>query len=269
VEFLDVGTKTVDMEAKDRCRLLDLPAELRLRIYEYALAPTGSLALTSTRSKRRATVPVLGPCLLATCRQIYTEAAHILYAENAVCITVDAHDTCWPIVAENRLPQHTLEKVQHLTILLDCTSYFNASYHDVDWDALSALISLRTLRLSLITVGGIPTGTSFVTRQLRPLSDVITGLWPEILERIPPSTEILYGTDANSDERKAADRMIEIRQRGRLDKLTVMEVEREELAEMGLEVTKYVERGCKSGTVEDVFQLHREGSSTTCGAMRV
>ena len=66
----------------------------------------------------------------------------------------------------------------------------------------------------------------------------------------------------------AAERMIEIRQRGRLDKLTVMEVEGEQLAEMGQEVTKYVERGCKSGTVEDVFQLHREGSSTS-GAMRL
>ena len=266
---IDEIEKESNIETKNRCHLLELPAELRMRIYEYAIAPTGFLALTSTKNKRRATVPILAPCLLATCRQIHSEAAHILYAENSICITVDAHDTCWPVVAESRLPQYVLERLQHLTVLLDCTSYFSASYEDVDWCAFGALISLKTLRLSLITVGGAPTGTSFVTRRLLPLPQLIAGLWPEILERIPASTDIIYGTDVESDERRVADRIVETRQLGRLDKLTVMEVGGEELAEMGLEVTTYVERGRKSGIVKDVFLFHREGSSTNCATARV
>ena len=266
---IDEIEKEPNMETKNRCRLLELPAELRTRIYEYALAPTGSLTLTSTSNKRRAAIPILAPCLLATCRQIYAEAGHILYAENSICIIVDAHDTCWPVIAETRLPQQTLEKLQHLTVLLDCTSYFNAAYEDVDWHAFGALISLKTLRLSLITVGGAPTGTNFVTRQLLPLPQLVAGLWPEILERIPASTDIIYGTDVESDERKLADRIVEKRQRGRLDKLTVMELGGEGLAEMGLDVTKHVERGRKSGTMKDVFLFHREGSSTKCAAARL
>lgn len=250
------------METSNRCHLQELPAELRMRIYEYALAPTGSLALTSTKSKRRATVPIIAPSLLATCRQIYSEASHIIYAENSICITVDAHDTCWPTIAEARLPQRVLEKLQHLTVLLDCTSYFSASYADVDWTAFSALVSLRTIRFSLITVGGVPSGTSFVTRRLRPLADLFAELLPEILERIPASTSIFYGTDDGSAERNVCYRAVEVRSRGRLDKLTVTETDGEELAELGLEVTKHVERGCKSGVVEDVFWEHRERATS-------
>jgi hypothetical protein len=257
------------MASEHRCHLLELPAELRIRIYEYALAPTGSLALTSTRTKRRATVPVLAPALLSTCRQIHSAAAHILYAENSICITVDAHDTCWPTIAEARLPQRVLKKLQHLTVLLDATSYFNASYSDVDWTAFSALVSLRTLRIALITVGGTPAGANFVTRRLRHLPDLVAELLPEILERIPASTELVYATMADSEERKISERAIEVRERGRLDKLTVMEIGAHELAEIGLEVTKHVDRGCKSGVVDDVFWEHRDGLTPKCGVMRI
>lgn len=252
------------MEANRRCHLLELPAELRLRIYEYTLAPTGTLALTSTRSKRRATVPILAPALLATCRQIHAEAAHILYADNSVCIMVDAHDTCWPTIAEARLPQRILEKLQHMSVILDATSYFSAGYEDVDWTAFSALVSLRTLRISLIMVGSSPAGMNFVTRRLRPLPDLVAELFPEILERIPAATEILYGTNTCSEERKISDHAIEVRERGRLDKLTVMEVDANELAEMGSEVAKHIGRGCKSGGTDDVFWEHRDSFSAAC-----
>jgi hypothetical protein len=258
----------MNMATEHRCHFLELPAELRIRIYEYALAPTGSLALTSTRTKRHATVPILAPALLTTCRQIHSEAANLLYAENSICITVDAHDTCWPTIAEARLPQRVLEKLQHMTVLLDATSYFNASYSDVDWTAFSALVSLRTLRIGLITVGGLPAGTNFVTRRLRHLPDLIAELLPEILERIPASTELVYGTNADSEQRKISDHAIQVRERGRLDKLTVMEVGAYELAEIALEVTKHVERGCKSGVVVDVFWEHRDGLSSKCGVIR-
>lgn len=257
-----------NMASENRCLFRELPAELRLRIYEYSLAPTGSLALTSTRSKRRATIPVLAPALLATCRQIHSETAHILYAENSVCITVDARDTCWPINAETRLPQRVLERLQHMAVFLDCTNFFNAAYADVDWTAFCALVSLNTIRLSLITVDGTPTGTHFVTRRIRDLPEIVADLPPELLERIPASTNIIYGTNADSEERRLCERVVEVRQRGRLDMLTVVKVEASALAEVGSKVARFVDRGCRSGDVDDVYCEHREGSKVEFGAMR-
>ena len=252
-----------------RCHLLELAPELRIRIYEYALAPTGTLALISTRSNRHATVPVLAPALLATCHQIHSEAAHILYAENSVCITVDAHDTCWPTIAEARLPQRVLEKLQHLTVLLDATSYFFASYSDVDWTAFSALVSLRTLRIALITVDGTAAGANFATRRLRYLPDLVAELLPEILERTPASTKVVYGTQADSEERIISDGVREARKRGSPHKPTVIEISTLELTEIGMEVTKHVNRGCKSGVVDDVFWEHRDGLSSRGGVIRI
>ena len=251
------------METNRRCHLLELPAELRLRIYEYALAPTGTLSLTSTKSKRRATVPILAPALLATCRQIHAEAAHILYTDNSVCITVDAHDTCWPTIAESRLPQRILEKLQHMSVILDATSYFSAGYEDVDWTAFSALISLKTIRITLLTVGIRPS-TNFLPRRLRPLRELVAELLPEILERIPAATQISYGTHSCSEERKISDHAVEVRQRGRLDKMRLIEVDAYELTEIGLGVAKNVERGCKSGGVDDVFWENRDSYSAAC-----
>jgi hypothetical protein len=157
-----------------------------------------------------------------------------------------------------------LEKLQHMSVILDATSYFSAGYEDVDWTAFSALVSLRTLRISLIMVGSSPAGMNFVTRRLRPLPDLVAELFPEILERIPAATEILYGTNTCSEERKISDHAIEVRERGRLDKLTVMEVDANELAEMGSEVAKHIGRGCKSGGTDDVFWEHRDSFSAAC-----
>lgn len=78
------------MEDDTRCRLLELPAELRIRIYEYCLAPTGTLCLTATKTTRYATTPTLAPKLLCTCRQIYTEALDLLHEQNRVCFSIDA-----------------------------------------------------------------------------------------------------------------------------------------------------------------------------------
>jgi hypothetical protein len=151
-----------------------------------------------------------------------------------------------------------------MTVILDATSYFSAGYEDVDWTAFSALISLKTIRISLLTAGGLPAGTNSATRRLRPLSDMVAELLPEILERIPAATKVIYGTDTGPEERKISDHAVEVRERGRLDKLTVIEVDANELAEIGLEVAKHIERGCKSGGVDDVFWEHRDSFSAAC-----
>lgn len=242
--------ESVDM-ANTRCHLLELPSELRLRIYEYALAPTGTLTMTRTKAKRFATEPVLAPTLLPTCRQIHSEAASILYNENTVCITVDAHDTCWPTIAEARLPQRVLAKIQNLSVILDTTSYFTASYADVDWKAFSALTSLKKLRLVIITVADY---LAFLDSPN--LKRAVHELLTEILERIPASTEVSYGTANGFEERKLSDRALKSFQTRQLIGTTVKEFPAKYLAVMAAETSETIVQGCRSGTVDDVYRDH-------------
>lgn len=239
-----------------RCYLLELPAELRLQIYVHALAPTGSIALTSTREKRKATIPIVGPTLLRTCRGVYQEAADILYTDNSICITIDAHDTCWPTISEARLPQRVLEKIQHMTIILDCTTFSRAAYEDVDWMALTALTSLKTLRITILRVIGNPGGPMRLTSVRHP--DMYDRLLIQVLERIPASTQVIYGTADDCEERKIVDAVKARRQLGLTGSLQVLEVDGESLTDLSQsEEVQVAEQGCKSGGVEDVFAEYR------------
>ncbi|KAH9809830.1 hypothetical protein Tdes44962_MAKER06071 [Teratosphaeria destructans] len=172
-------------------RLLDLPPELRLRIYESALAITGVLSLTSTKTHRKVIQPAISPALLRTCKQIYYEIDSLLFSDNEICISVNAHDTCWPTIPDSLLPPRVLPKVQHLCVVLDCTNYFNASYADVDFSPFEALVSLKTLRIAMIYRKQYP------SQKLTPLhiSDYKDyNVVAQILERVPATALVTYGT---------------------------------------------------------------------------
>lgn len=67
-------------------RLLDLPAELRLRIYEHALtAPDHAIRIYYSYQRNRVN-PNLALALLRTCRQVYSETQNIPYQQNAVYV---------------------------------------------------------------------------------------------------------------------------------------------------------------------------------------
>lgn len=233
------------MDNETRCRLLDLPAEIRNCIYRYALAPTGSVALISTRSKRFATKPILAPALLATCHQINKEASEILYSENTVCITVDAEDTCWPTIAESRLPQRSLEKLQHLFVILDCTAqYFNASFADVDWDPFSALISLKTLSITILYHRYNYRFSSTFS------AETINELLTQLLERIPAHTVVTFKLEADSSEQLYLTGVVERLQKY-LPADSIVHADAE-MCGIGVDMLD-LEQGCKSGTVRDVF----------------
>ena len=237
-----------------RCHLMELPAELRLGIYEYALAPTGTICLTRSRDKRYATTPVVAPTLLATCRQINEEASSILYEQNSVCIAVDAHDTCWPTVSESRLPQHVLERLQHVCVILDCCGSFRATYEDVDWNPFSALISLKTFR---ITVLAPQSAQQFGPYPLS--SETHAPLIQQLLERIPATTEVLYGTVTGSAEQEFARWFAERQHRSKIAK-TFRESDAEQMVDVAAAVED-LQQGCLSGTVEDVFSENHETCS--------
>lgn len=243
------------MVDQDQCGLLQLPAELRVRIWEYVLAPTGTLCLTRTNTKRFATDPVLAPRILATCRQIHHEAASMLYAENSICITVDAHDTCWPLIPESRLPQRVLGKLQHMCIILNCINNFSASYEDVDWTALSALTSLQTLRIALVR-----SEHDSDPERMWPRPESMEQLLPVILERIPAAARVTYGTKPGSPERGVAERLIETSNRARptgYRDWAAQEVAGTEIGTVAASLTD-MQQGCKSGGVEDVSGERRD-----------
>ena len=202
------------------CRLLLLPAELRLRIYSFALAPTGTIYLHRTPSKRHAVTPSsITPALLATNHQIHSEATGVLYVENVVHVAVDAHDTAWPAINEARLPQRVLQRIEHLCVLLDCSAVLWRGYGAVDFGAFTALTALKTLRLRALVLGDEAEnadGEEVDPNQQGGMNDPPqppaepTWKFPkfallavEILERVPASTRILCGPD--EDDADAAD----------------------------------------------------------------
>lgn len=237
------------MTGNIRCRLLDLPAEIRNSIYRYALAPTGCVVLTSTKSKRFAITPNLAPALLATCHQIHKEAADILYAENTVCITVDAEDTCWPTIAENRLPQQSLEKLQHLFVILDCTAhYFNASFADVDWAPFSALTALKTLRVAILHHRNSYRFTPTF------LTESVVELLTQVLERVPAETSVTFEIEDGAEEHAHLRHVME-RLQGYLPSDSIIQVDAE-ICETGRNLSN-MHQGSKSGSMEDVFAEYR------------
>jgi hypothetical protein len=288
-----LNTNTI-MDATTPSRLLALPAELRLRIYSFALAPTGSIYLHRTPTKRHAVTPsTISPALLATNRQIHAEATGVLYTENTVHIAVDAHDTAWPAINEARTPQPVLQKIEHLCILLDCTSVlWGSRYGSVDFEALTALTALRSLRLRALALPDeveededddpaaaanaqqVPSAPVEPTWKFKdfPLLAV------EILERVPVTTKILYGLDTSEDESDAAaldepglhepfDKYYTPKYKtttmpGRSHLAVAREVSAEDLQESLRSVDPEVvdlegRRGCKAGTVKDVWGGYR------------
>lgn len=257
------------------CYLLALPTELRLAIYAFALHPTSTLSLTSTPTKRHSISPQISPSLLATNHQIHHEAAELLYTENEILLTIDAHDTCWPTIPERRLPQPVLEKLINLCIILDCTAPFRASYEDVDFTAFSALISLKKLRFVVVYDTPPPPAEGDEEEEAKGPRHCEL-LLEHILTRIPRETEVLCHIEPGSQQGQAVQELVDARERknreilgsnnsraGRGMRLTLVEIpvgvsvmRREHVAELLAMVPGEV-RGTKSGGITDVFAAYR------------
>ena len=271
-------------------RLLALPAELRLRIYSFALAPTGSIYLHRTSSKRYAVTPsTISPALLAANRQINHEATGVLYTENTVHIAVDGHDTSWPAINEARLPQPILQKLEHLCVLLDCTALLWGQYATVDLDAFTALTELRTLRLRALVLPDEAEESededpNAAANNQQATQGLVEPTWKfknfpllavEILERVPVTTKVLYGRDTTQDDEPVAAGLDQPGPREPFDKhytpkfesttlpgqvlnAVAREVSGEDLQANLQSVDLESRRGCKAGTVRDVWRSYRE-----------
>ena len=203
--------------------LLNLPAEIRVQIYTEALCPSTTLCLTGSATHRFAAFPKVSPSLLQTCRQIAHEARGFLHENNQVCIAVNAHDTTWPIVSDGRLPPSVRRRLRHVTVLLDCSANFRASYEDVDFDAFADFTALRTLRVAIIAHEGVfaPVTQNDHEQQEQQQEDQpqvrLVQLLSQVLERVPPDVVALGGFDQDPVQEKFLGDLLRMRRRERRD----------------------------------------------------
>jgi hypothetical protein len=93
----DVSPQTINGLVSTRCRLLQLPAELRLRIYEYTYAGTRLLCApveigeAFVFSSRRTAGDGGTTALLRTCQQVLHEAQPVLYKQLNFTICIASH----------------------------------------------------------------------------------------------------------------------------------------------------------------------------------
>ncbi|KAK3052262.1 hypothetical protein LTR09_006472 [Extremus antarcticus] len=226
-----------------RCHLLSLPAELRLRIYSAVLAPTNNLFLTRDRHKSYKVDPIISRSLLATCHQIHNEAASILYKENTVSIVVNINENAFPLIPKARLPQRFLEKLQHMCLFLDgCSPSWGAPTAENDWTALTALTALKTMRLTLLAAA-LPSRPIWEhTAYWEAAKTFGQNVLREVVERVPASTRIAYGTEEGTVERDIATRLVDQHNLAPISAYEAGEVDGEslELAASTMEV----EAGC-------------------------
>jgi hypothetical protein len=229
-------------------RLLTLPPEIRLRVYEDVLSP-GVLWLTRNATKRFAIEPRISPPILATCRQIHYEAKNLIYTDNEITFTIDAHDTFAPVINESRLPQHALEKLQHVCIIVDCTATIQASLEDVDFTSLEALVSLRTLRLGFVLYK-----SPYVVEHGYELG--LQYLITQILTRIPATTKILTEFDGQAVQSEVMEKVRAERARARRESDCIFIVPAGKVDEAFKAIDSEI-RGQRSGQTRDVFAEHR------------
>lgn len=154
-------------------RLLSLPTELRLRIYEYALtAPDNAIGLYFSYQTNRVK-PDLGLGLLRTCRQIYHEARDVLYTKNTILIVSSSRET--------RLPPHALRELRHLFVMVNYGFLSDAfEAENVDSRMLRAMTKLQRLRLCVFD-------------QFHFGRDGWGTMLPSLVESVPAGCEIRFG----------------------------------------------------------------------------
>lgn len=222
--------------------------------------------MTRSDTKRFAVTPTISPNLLATCRQIYNEASKLLYLDNEITVIIDVHDTFAPVINEARLPQRALENLQHVCLIVDATANFQASYEDVDFTPLSALVSLESLRLCMVY-------SSRPQDSTEQLAMMLIDLTKEILTRVPSTTKLYWELEPGSHQQDLANYVLaKGRQRhgnssaarsftaitgsaGGSFVRRISIVPPEMLRDAVASVDQI--RGSKSGTASDVFAEHR------------
>ena len=168
---------------KSSSPFMDLPGELKNRIYSYSLVRPNNIEITA------ANWPTHQPALLKTCKQIRTEALSIFYNENDITANIDD----WCPVVKNAC--HTLwDRYELKTAKL--SHYFTGKAH---WENLVAWLK------------------AFFLGTMRGISDVVNK--SRALERKTVGVMFLMATTAKNNNMPWADlEQLLLAQRGLLAK---------------------------------------------------
>jgi hypothetical protein len=176
----------------------------------------------------------------------------MIFAKNSICITIDAQAVDTPLIAESRLPQPVLEKMQRVCLILDCTATFRAPFTELDLDVLRAFVNVEHLRVAVV----LRTDPDAASEAMRASLGTLLGL---VLERIPARARVEYGMVVGSEEEKIAEELKVRRQKTfrREQRVVVMVVGSSELEGLAKGVPPNLEKGSLSGGVADVFAEYR------------
>lgn len=164
-------------------RFLNLPTELRLLIYIYALTGPDNVIGIYFSFQTNHVKPNLSLNLVRTCKRIYHEAHDILYTKNTILISVGRQET--------RLPPHVLGNLRHIFILLKSTVYWQDEclVDNIDFSKIQAMTKLQNLRICVIDIALTTT---------RPI-ECWTSVLSAFIENVPAGCEILFGTDTRAE----------------------------------------------------------------------
>lgn len=176
-------TKHASAPQERRFPFLQLPPELRNRIYEFALVPNSYVHISSLRSVN-STKPRLGVHMLRTCRQINKEGSDVLYSKTNFFF----RSFRWRLVVDTlmlgqafgRLGSNTIRLIRHFTLTVR-VHHGNDRLRTpikptVDWNGIQHMTNLQVLQ---IIIGAHP---------------AIMKVW----NSRPKSSSILHGIIANT-----------------------------------------------------------------------
>jgi hypothetical protein len=153
---------------------------------------------------RRYSKSGISPALLATCRQIHAEAQGILY-KNTICVVTDAQTRYQPLIAESRCPQHALQKLRRIFMVLDYTIPGRAPFPASDFDVFTALTSLEQVRFAVVFQENDEAATEYLRMML-------PNLLHPIRLRLPAQVQIHLGVELGSSEEEIVDDFLQRRE---------------------------------------------------------
>lgn len=224
-------------------RFLDLPAEMRNRVYEELLAP-GDVQLYNYYVDSRCE-----PNILATCSQINSEAKDILYAGNTVCVTAVVQDDYLPILYKRLLPDRILPRLTSLLLVVDCTALdwsMDKSFMElnIQWKQLQGMTSLKEIRICFLYDDHIDRHERCSQRFAQSGEAIVE----QITDRIPATCEVAFEAREGFEDEYV--QMALHNQRGMENSNDAVEMEGERMELLFKEQIK-AQQGCKSGSIRD------------------
>ncbi|KAF2214464.1 hypothetical protein CERZMDRAFT_95729 [Cercospora zeae-maydis SCOH1-5] len=175
-------------------RFLDLPAELRNRVYVELLAPNGFIVLSRIDSpcgrkfdKPRSVESGSEIDILCVSKEIYQEAKSILYRDNTVCVAAAINLSTYPCIDTQLLPWSSLPLLASMTLVVDLRADDEPNNVWIDranWLQLQKLTTLKHVRICFVETVGLCGENSHKRIMLK-----------NILERIPADCQLTFESE--------------------------------------------------------------------------